>query len=98
MPYFVYILFSEKLDRFYTGTTDDAERRLAEHNSAHYANTFTTKGIPWETFLCIECKTSKAAYALEKYIKQMKSSAFIVRLKENPNLLADVISKIEKTL
>ena len=34
--YFVYILFSEKLDRYYVGTTGDVERRLFEHNSGFY--------------------------------------------------------------
>ncbi|WP_082886302.1 GIY-YIG nuclease family protein [Flavisolibacter tropicus] len=45
MPYLVYILYSEKLNRFYVGTTDDAERRLLEHNTAHYQDAYTVKGI-----------------------------------------------------
>ena len=51
MPmYVVYILYSKKLNRFYTGTTDDFERRLAEHNSNKYDDGFTSRGIPWELF------------------------------------------------
>ncbi len=53
MIYFVYILFSEKLNRFYIGTTDDPHRRLNEHNSIRYPNTYTSKGIPWSLFLVI---------------------------------------------
>jgi predicted GIY-YIG superfamily endonuclease len=30
--YWVYILYSKKLNRFYTGTTDDVLARLSEHN------------------------------------------------------------------
>ena len=30
--YVLYILYSEKLDRFYVGYTNDIERRIAEHN------------------------------------------------------------------
>jgi putative endonuclease len=44
--YYIYTLFSSKLNRYYTGTTDNLERRLEEYNSKHYENAFTTKGIP----------------------------------------------------
>ena len=36
--FFVYILFSNKLNRFYIGTTDNVEKRLLEHNSGFYAS------------------------------------------------------------
>jgi hypothetical protein len=48
--YSVYILFSQKLNRFYVGTTDDVERRLQEHNEGTYKDAFTSKGIPWVNF------------------------------------------------
>jgi putative endonuclease len=96
MPYFVYILFSEQLQKFYIGTTDDVTRRLEEHNSSHYQNSFTVRGIPLDAFLSIECSSSQAAYALEKYIKQMKSAAFIKRLRLDSQLLGDIIRKTER--
>ena len=46
--YFIYILYSQKLDRYYVGTTDDVDKRLVEHNSGLYSNSFTSKGIPWD--------------------------------------------------
>jgi putative endonuclease len=49
--FFVYILFSKKLNRYYIGTTDNVEKRLSEHNSRLYVNSFTTRGIPWELSL-----------------------------------------------
>ena len=45
--YFVYIIYSTSLDKFYVGTTDNVERRLIEHNSKEYLNSFTCKGVPW---------------------------------------------------
>jgi len=40
---YVYILYSEKLDRFYVGQTAlPPEQRLEEHNSARNENSFTT--------------------------------------------------------
>ena len=32
MPAFCYILFSEKLNKYYVGSTPDIERRLGDHN------------------------------------------------------------------
>jgi len=46
----VYIIYSAKLKRFYTGTTDDFIKRLREHNNGFYPDTFSKKGIPWESF------------------------------------------------
>ncbi|MBO9572112.1 MAG: GIY-YIG nuclease family protein [Chitinophagaceae bacterium] len=48
--YFVYILWSDKLNRFYTGTTDNIETRLEQHNSGIYTDAFSAKDIPWKLF------------------------------------------------
>ena len=69
MTFFVYILFSERLDRYYVGTTDDVVKRLKKHNSKHYPSAFTSKGIPWDLELQIPCNSSNIAYQLENFIK-----------------------------
>ncbi len=43
---YVYILQSRKSGRYYTGHTEDIEKRLKQHNSGE--NTSTRRGIPWE--------------------------------------------------
>ena len=70
--YSVYILYSEKLDRFYIGTTDDVDRRISEHNTGHYEDSFTSKGQPWKLILVIDTLTSAQAYSIEAHIKKMK--------------------------
>jgi predicted GIY-YIG superfamily endonuclease len=35
MPYFVYILFSNKLEKYYVGFTSDLKSRLYKHNHIH---------------------------------------------------------------
>jgi putative endonuclease len=92
--YFVYILFSEKLNKYYVGTTDDVERRLFEHNSGFYDGVFTSKGIPWRLCLSYSCDTSDKAYALERFIKRMKSRKFIEKLLEDVGIIDDIVSKI----
>ena len=94
MPmYVVYILYSKKLNRFYTGTTDDFERRLLEHNSNKYDDGFTSRGIPWELFLLIEELSSSQAYRMERHIKSMKSSRYIKTLKSNPKKMDELKEK-----
>ena len=48
-PFFMphsYILFSEKLNKFYIGACTNIERRFYEHNIGH--SKFTSLGIPWK--------------------------------------------------
>jgi putative endonuclease len=73
----VYIIFSKKLDRFYIGTTDDFDLRLSQHNSLEYKDSFTSRGIPWETFLIIDSLTSEQAFKIEGHIKSMKSTKYV---------------------
>ena len=92
--YFVYILYSEKLDRYYVGTTDDVDRRLYEHNSGFYDGVFTSKGIPWRLCLSYACDTSDKAYALERFIKRMKSRKFIEKTLDDVKIIDDLVAKL----
>jgi putative endonuclease len=89
----VYILWSEKLQRFYIGTTDSIENRLAEHNSSYYPDSFSVKGMPWNLFLKIDCENSHQAYEIEKHIKKMKSSFYIKNLKQYPDMINKLLKK-----
>ena len=44
MP-FVYIIYSQKLNKYYVGACTDLERRLYEHSIGH--SKFTSTGMPW---------------------------------------------------
>ena len=81
---------SDKLQRFYVGTTDNVQLRLEQHNNAVYSEHFSVKGIPWELFYVIECPGSKQAYKIEKHIKNMKSAKYISNLK----LYSDITEKL----
>jgi putative endonuclease len=45
MSYFVYIIWIDKLKKFYAGSTQDLANRINEHNKGEAK--FTSKGIPW---------------------------------------------------
>ncbi len=48
MKYETYILWSDKLQRFYVGSTKDVKKRLTKHNFGYVQ--YTSKGIPWKQF------------------------------------------------
>ncbi|MBP2284174.1 putative endonuclease [Flavobacterium sp. CG_23.5] len=92
--YFIYIIYSKKLDRYYIGTTDKVEVRLHEHNSRFYSDSYTAKGIPWVLNLSFECESSENAYKLEKFLKRMKSRVFLEKVIIDPDILLDIQNKL----
>ena len=71
MGYWVYILQSESTGRYYSGQTDDIERRLRQHNDSQYTGSKTTKRFsgPWNLQWKASCSTRSDAMILEKKIK-----------------------------
>ena len=80
-PFFMpctYILYSEKLDKFYVGACTDMERRLYEHNIGH--SKFTSPGVPWVLCYQEDFETLAEAKKREAYIKKQKSRKYIQQL------------------
>ncbi|MEO6638319.1 MAG: GIY-YIG nuclease family protein [Ginsengibacter sp.] len=77
---FMYILYSEKLKKYYIGACIDIDRRLYEHNIGH--SKFTSTGIPWILKHQEFFDTLQEAKKRETYIKKMKSSKYIHKLIE----------------
>ena len=91
---YVYILYSQSLDRYYTGCTEySPEERLLQHNDKHYDNSYTFFGIPWEIYYVIRCDTIAQARAIEQHIKRMKSKKYIENLKKYPEMSDKLIQK-----
>ncbi len=78
MEYFVYILYSVKIDRYYIGFSQDVERRLFYHNLGKKG--WTKRGVPWELVFKYKCKDKKHAMQVEKMIKLQKSRKYIENL------------------
>lgn len=65
---YVYILKSEiQSERFYVGSTNDLDRRLAEHNAGH--SVYTNKYKPWKIKTYIAFNDDKQADAFEAFLK-----------------------------
>ena len=91
--HYLYIIFSEKTDKFYIGETHDIESRIKKHKAHSYENSFTKIADDWKLSLSFECQNRKEALFLEKFIKRIKSKKFIERIVENPEILKDILSK-----
>jgi putative endonuclease len=69
--YFVYIIYSPKLDKYYIGFTADINDRLAKHNRK--SKGFSNLGRPWE-LVYYECfETKQEAMSREKQLKGWKN-------------------------
>ncbi len=64
--FYVYVLHN-KYGRWYTGATNDMQKRILEHNSGR--NPSTKYGVPWKLIYCEICINKSDAFAREKYLK-----------------------------
>ena len=75
MSHFVYILWSEKLKKYYIGSTQDVENRFREHNKGE--SKFTSKGIPWNLIWKVEIENKGVAIRLEQKIKKRGAKRYL---------------------
>ncbi|MEQ8625399.1 MAG: GIY-YIG nuclease family protein [Vicingaceae bacterium] len=79
MPYFVYILYSERIDKYYVGKSENPNNRLNYHNSDNN-RIWTKRGKPWESKTSIEFENEAQATKAERFIKKQKSRKFIEKI------------------
>ncbi len=78
----VYILYSKTLNKFYTGSCLDFEKRFSEHLTKKFVDGFSAKTNDWVLFYIIRQLSYKQAREIEAHIKRMKSKKYIVELKK----------------
>ncbi|NER13048.1 GIY-YIG nuclease family protein [Leptobacterium flavescens] len=96
MQHSVYIIYSEKMDKFYVGETSDLPKRLEEHKTGFYISSYTSKTRDWVLFFEIECDSKNQAIKIEKHIKEMKSRTYIHNLKKYPEIVEKLKGKYLK--
>ena len=74
MPWFVYMLQSERTGHLYTGVATDVQRRLEEHNTKKKGAKRTKAGRPWRVVYTERKSSRSAAASREHAIKSMKRS------------------------
>ena len=75
MSYYVYILYSERKCKYYTGSCENIHIRLEQHNNglSHY----TKIGIPWKLVKLLETENRTEALKLENKIKKRGTQRFL---------------------
>jgi putative endonuclease len=76
MNYFVYILYSEKCDKYYVGQTESLKRRIEEHNIGK-GGAFSGLCLPWKLVYHELYSSRSDAIKREKEIKGKKSRKYI---------------------
>ncbi len=89
----VYIIHSKRIDSFYIGCCLDISKRLLEHNTGKYSNSFTRKTNDWEIHYLIENVELYLALKIENHIKKMKSRQYLENLILYPQISTKLIEK-----
>jgi putative endonuclease len=76
MQYFVYILFSEKCNKYYVGHTDSVEKRVDDHNKGK-GGKFSSNCLTWKLVYSEEFLSRSEAMKREREIKNKKSRKYI---------------------
>ena len=78
--HFVYIIYTAAFDKYYVGESIDPAERVIQHNKGFYKGSSTSYTKDWEVKLILSVATKENAIIIERYIKSMKSKAFIEKL------------------
>ncbi|HZW63087.1 MAG TPA: GIY-YIG nuclease family protein [Flavobacteriaceae bacterium] len=90
--HYLYILYSKSTDRFYVGQSSDVLSRLDLHNTHHFKGAFTKIASDWEIAMAFPCTQKKDALFLERFVKRMKSKAFIRKVIAHPEILTAILA------
>jgi len=77
--FYVYILHSQGLQRYYVGSTQAVEKRLQEHNSGKSAS--TRAGVRWELVHIESFTTRSDAVLRERKIKARGIGRYLADVK-----------------
>ena len=82
----VYILWSEKLHKYYIGSTSDLSRRVSEHNRGQ--TTSTASGRPWKCVFAHKTDTLHQAKCIESRLKRWKNKSILDQIVTRGQLLS----------
>ena len=94
MKHCCYILYSEKLCRYYIGYSSNLDVRLVFHKNSE-SRKFTYKAKDWKLYYKIDCISKGQGTAIEAHIKRMKSRIYIKNLTIYPEITLKLLDKYE---
>ena len=82
--FYTYILYSENIDRYYVGSSEDPKRRCFFHNIGKAGRkgqrTYTKRAKDWKVVFMRSFLSKSESLKFEKYIKKRKSRKYIENL------------------
>ena len=75
MKHYVYIIYSEKFDKYYKGYTTHPLLRLQEHNKGY--SRYTSNFVPWKLVFIQSFETKKDALIRERKLKKHNKEKII---------------------
>jgi len=73
--FYIYVLYSQKLEKRYIGSTSDLYKRLREHNTGK--SKFTKSGMPWNLIYKEIFHTNSEARVRENFLKSGVGRKFL---------------------
>jgi putative endonuclease len=79
MNYYLYILYSTSVNKYYIGVSNNPEKRLLFHNAGRSGNAkaYTKRATDWEIVYKEMYNTKLEALQRERSVKQKKSRKYI---------------------
>lgn len=82
--FYTYVLKSVKFNKFYTGYTENLEKRLLEHNNK--LNYYSKRYAPWRVVYFEKFYTQEEAIKREKYFKSAAGRNWLKKNVEKSNI------------
>ena len=79
MTYFIYIIYSTCIDRYYVGYSTNPWIRLNQHNS-NAKDKYTGRTKDWVLKATFQTKDEPSAISTERFIKKQKSRRLVEQL------------------
>ena len=86
LKYYTYILFSQKVGKYYVGQTENVVKRVQDHRAG--LSKWTSNSDDWVLVYSIELNSRKEAIQQEKRIKKRGAGRWLID--ENLNKFRDV--------
>jgi putative endonuclease len=83
MPFYVYIIQSQKDNSFYKGFSENPYQRLDQHNNAE--SHYTSTKIPWVLVCLLEFDTKTEALIKERKLKKYSTASLIALIQSSQN-------------
>jgi putative endonuclease len=94
MPFYVYIIQSQKDGSYYKGYSENPYARLTQHNNGE--SIYTAGKIPWILVCLLSFETKKEALIKERKLKKYPTSSIEALIQSAQNFLHTEI-KVERS-